>query len=88
MDTEMEGKLFTHGPAEVYEPVQTLYFYEAGDRWWIQNEEGDFYHEVEEIYCNVPCATVVSKVDGASDVYRITATGRLTISGGVAYIDL
>lgn len=95
------AQLFTHGPAEVYEPVQTWEFYCDYDRGNLENPEENFkwricsdetypeFHEVDEIYINVPCATLVQKVGGKPVGFdRMVATGRLTISRGVAYIDL
>jgi len=78
---------FSHGPAEIYEPVQTLHFWAEEGRWYIEAEDGELY-EVQEIYCNVPSASRIDpKAIRPIDVCMV-ATGRLTISSGVAYVDV
>lgn len=86
MDTEIAA---SSGPAEVYEPVQTLNFWPEGTLpgvlFWVIEKESGTQHEVDEIYCNVPTATRIDKK--ANPPCFLVAVGRLTISGGVAYVD-
>lgn len=79
---------FTNGPAEVREPVQTLLFWNEENPYWAIESENKTIYEVDEIYCNVSTASRFDPEANRAVCAYIVAVGRLTISGGVAYIDL
>jgi len=79
-----QEQVFSHGPAEIYEPVQTLKLRMNS----VEVESGTIYH-TDEIYCNVPIASRRVKADDATYYHNwFECVGRLTISSGVAYVDV